>query len=183
MCCWSAQALVLPSIQQRRASTLPADRRRPRTCRPRAADDRSRGAQQAVRHAPGGLSRAGRPRVFRGPAVLRAEHRRRPRPARRSCGRHRGQPAQGARGRNRHKRLCQGGPIHPVLRCVRHPDRFLRGRARLPAGARPGARRDHPARSQAALRVRGGDGAQADGHHPQGLRRGLLRDVAQADGG
>src|SRR5437899_2055751 len=47
---------------------------------------------------------------------------------------------------------------------------------------RPGARRDHPARRQAALRVCGGDGAEARGHHAQGLRRRIHGHVAEADG-
>ena len=41
-------------------------------------------------------------------------------------------------------------------------------------------RRDHQARGEAALRLRRGDGAEGDGHHPQGLRRGLRRDELEA---
>ena len=43
-----------------------------------------------------------------------------------------------------------------------------------------GVRRHHPARRQAAVRVRRGDGAEGHRHHAQGLRRRLLRDVEQA---
>ncbi len=47
-------------------------------------------------------------------------------------------------------------------------------------GTAPGIRRHHPPRRQAALRLCRGDRAEADGDHPQGLRRRLLRDVEQA---
>ena len=47
-------------------------------------------------------------------------------------------------------------------------------------GTRAGVRRHHPARREAALRVRRGDGAEGHGDHAQGLRRRLLRDVEQA---
>ena len=50
----------------------------------------------------------------------------------------------------------------------------------LPARRRPGARRDHQARRQAALRLLRGDRPEADGHHPQGLRRRLRRHEQQA---
>ncbi len=47
-------------------------------------------------------------------------------------------------------------------------------------GIDPGARRHHPQRRQAALRLLRGHGAQDHGHHPQGLRRRLRRDELQA---
>ena len=47
-------------------------------------------------------------------------------------------------------------------------------------GRRPGARRDHQARRQAALRLLRGDGAQAHRDHPQGVRRRVRRDELQA---
>ena len=50
----------------------------------------------------------------------------------------------------------------------------------LPARRRPGARRNHPPRREAALRVLRGDGAEVDGHHAQGLRRRLRRHEQQA---
>ena len=45
----------------------------------------------------------------------------------------------------------------------------------LPAGHRAGVGRDHPPRREAALRLRRGDRAEADGDHAQGLRRRLRR--------
>ncbi len=70
----------------------------------------------------------------------------------------------------------QGGALHPLLRRLQHPDRDLRGRARLPARRRAGARRHHPARRQAAVRLLRGDRAEADRDHPQGVRRRVRRD-------
>ena len=61
------------------------------------------------------------------------------------------------------------------------PLRHLRRRARLPARRRPGVRRDHPPRRQAALRVLRGHGAAHPDHHPQGLRRGVRRDELEVD--
>ena len=46
-------------------------------------------------------------------------------------------------------------------------------------GTRAGVRRHHPTRRQAAVCVRGSDRAEDDGHHAQGLRRRVLRDVEQ----
>ena len=43
----------------------------------------------------------------------------------------------------------------------------------IPAGRRPGGRRDHQARRQAALRLLRGDRSEADGHHPEGVWRRL----------
>ena len=67
----------------------------------------------------------------------------------------------------------KGGALHPLLRCVQHSARHVGRRARVPARNAAGVGRDHPARRQAALRVRGGDGAEADGDHAEGLRRRL----------
>ena len=50
----------------------------------------------------------------------------------------------------------------------------------LPAGRAAGARRHHPRRREAALRVRRSDRAEDHRHHAQGLRRRLLRDGEQA---
>ena len=47
-------------------------------------------------------------------------------------------------------------------------------------GVDAGARRDHPARREAAVRLLRGDGPEADGHHPQGVRRRLRRHEQQA---
>ncbi len=95
----------------------------------------------------------------------------------------RGQPA-GASGRlPGHQRLGEGRALRALLRLLQHPAGDVRGRARLPARHRPGVRRDHQARGQAALRLLRGDRAQADGDHAQGLRRRLRRDVLQAHPG
>ena len=50
-------------------------------------------------------------------------------------------------------------------------------------GVAPGARRDHPARREAAVCLLRGDGPEADGHHPQGLRRRVRRHEQQAHPG
>ena len=47
----------------------------------------------------------------------------------------------------------------------------VRGRAGIPPGYGAGVGRDHQARRQAALRLRRGHRAEADGDHAQGLRR------------
>ena len=71
-------------------------------------------------------------------------------------------------------------------RFVRFCDAFnipldhVRGRARISARHRAGVRRHHQARREAAVRVCRGDGAEGDGHHAQGVRRRVLRDVEQA---
>ncbi len=61
------------------------------------------------------------------------------------------------------------------------PLRHVRRRARLPARHRPGVRRHHPPRRQAALRVLRGDGAARADHHAQGLRRRVRRHELQVD--
>ena len=50
----------------------------------------------------------------------------------------------------------------------------------FPAGHPAGARRHHPPRREAAVCVRGGDGAEDHRDHAQGLRRRVLRDGEQA---
>ena len=98
----------------------------------------------------------------------------------RSRGR-RGQPAGGARGRASTSHASIKG-----ARFIRFCDAFnipLVTFEDVP-GFLPGTdqelRRHHPARRQAALRLLRGDGAQADRHHAQGLRRRLRRHVEQA---
>jgi acetyl-CoA carboxylase beta subunit len=95
-------------------------------------------------------------------------------------GRHRGQPAGGARRHARHRRLAQGGAVRALLRRVQCAAAHLRGRAGVPAGHLPGAPRHHQARRQAPVRLRRSDRAQGDGHHPQVVRRGLLRHGLEA---
>ncbi len=172
-------ALVPASEQRRSAALLGADRPgRPRGRRARHADPRQ--PAQALRHAPRDRPRGRRRRVPRGAGALRREHPLRVRAARRPPRRHRRQPAEGARGRARHRLLDEGGALRAHLRRVQHPARHVRRRARLPARHRPGVGRDHPARREAPLRLLGGDGAEADGDHAQGLRRRLRRDELQA---
>ena len=60
------------------------------------------------------------------------------------------------------------------------PAGHVRRRSRLPARHGAGVGRDHPARRQAALRLRRGDGAEADRDHAQGVRRCLRRDELEA---
>ena len=64
------------------------------------------------------------------------------------------------------------------------PSTFRWSRSRTCPGFLPGhaagVRRHHPARREAAVRVRRGDRAEADGDHAQGVRRRVLRDVEQA---
>ena len=85
-----------------------------------------------------------------------------------------GEPAGDPRRSAGHRCLAQGRPLRAHLRRVQHPAGHLRRRAGLLAGDRAGVGRDHHPRRQAALRVRRGDGPQADGDHPQGVRRRLL---------
>ena len=85
-----------------------------------------------------------------------------------------------ARRRARHRLVDQGRALRPHLRRVQHPARHVRRRAGLPAGHLAGVGRHHPARRQAALRVRRGDGAEAHGDHAQGLRRRLRRHELEA---
>ena len=96
------------------------------------------------------------------------------------AGRHRRQPAGASRRLPRHRRVDEGRALRALLRLLQHPARHVRRRARLPARHRPGVRRHHQARREAALRVRRGDGAEDHGHHAQGLRRRLRRHGVQA---
>ena len=118
--------------------------------------------------------------VARDPARLGAEHHRRLRAARRAARRHRRAAAGGAGRRARHRRVGQGGALRPDLRCLQRPADDLRRRARVPARRRPGARRNHPPRREAAVRLLRGDGAEAHRHHPQGVRRRVRRHEQQA---
>ena len=110
-----------------------------------------------------------------------AEHHHRLRAPRRPQRRHRRAAAGGARRRARHRRLDEGGAVRAHLRLLQraagHASSTCPGF--LP-GVAPGARRDHPPRREAALRLLRGDGAEADGHHAQGVRRRLRRHVQQA---
>ena len=94
--------------------------------------------------------------------------------------RHRRAPAGGARRRAGHRRVGQGRPFRAHMRRVQRAVADVRRRARLPARRRPGARRHHSPRRQAAVRLRRGDRAQGDGHHAQGLWRRVRRHEQQA---
>ncbi len=74
----------------------------------------------------------------------------------------------------------KGRAIRALLRCVQYSAGDVRGCAGILAGHGAGVRRHHPPRGQAAVRLCGSHGAEADGHHAQGLRRRVLRDVQQA---
>ena len=74
----------------------------------------------------------------------------------------------------------EGRPVRPHLRRLLRPRADLRRRARVPARRRPGMRRHHPPRRQAAVRLRRGHRPQGHRHHPQGLRRRLRRHGLQA---
>ena len=60
----------------------------------------------------------------------------------------------------------QGRALRPLLRLLQHSAGDLRGRARLPAGRRPGARRHHSPRRQAAVRLLRGHRAQDHASSP-----------------
>jgi acetyl-CoA carboxylase carboxyltransferase component len=89
-----------------------------------------------------------------------------------ACG-HRGPAAKCPGGGAGHQRVGQGRAVRSVLRRVQRSAGDVRGRARVPAGGRAGARRHHPPGRQAAVRLLRGDSAEADGHHPQGIWRGV----------
>ena len=103
-------------------------------------------AQPALRHARGHHAGPRRGRVPRGPGPVGAQHHRRVRPDRgpqRRCG---GEPAHSARRLPGHRRLGEGGPLRPHLRCLQRARADLRRRPRLPARHRPGVGRHHPPR-------------------------------------
>ena len=119
--------------------------------------------------------------VPRGAPALRAEHHRRLRAPRR--------PRRSASSPT--SRRCSPGTLDidasvKGARFVRFCDAFnipLVTFEDVPGflpGTRAGVRRHHPARREAAVRVRRGDGAEGDRHHAQGVRRRVLRDVEQA---
>ena len=159
-----------------RGPTIRSDR----SARCRAGSDRPRRPEQALRHARRDRARRRRRRVPRDPAGLGAEHPHRLRATRRAECRDRRPATGGARRRAGHRRLDEGGALRPDLRLLQRAADHPGGRAGLHAGRRPGARRDHPPRREAAVRLLRGDGPQADGDHAQGVRRRLRRHVEQA---
>ena len=70
----------------------------------------------------------------------------------------------------------QGRALRQPLQRVRRPAAVHPGRARLHGRHQSRGRRDHPPRRQDAVRRRQRDRAEDHGHHPQGVRRRLLRD-------
>ncbi|CBK23919.2 Propionyl-CoA carboxylase subunit ? [Blastocystis hominis] len=175
-----AYVLRLPASEQ------PRRRSEPRVhgpAEPRGAgagEHRAAGREHAVRHEEAGEAGGGRAGVLRDVARLREEHRGGLRPHGGPHGGRGGEPAAGAGGLPGHQRLGEGRAVRALLRRVQHPAGDVRGRARLPARREPGAPRNHPRGSQADLRLRGGDRAQGHRHHPQELRRRVLRDVLEA---
>ncbi len=104
------------------------------------------------------------------PAGLGAEHHRRVRATRWPECRDRCAAAVRPGRRPGHRRIDQGRAVRPDVRRIQRPAGDVRGRPRLPARRRPGTRRHHPARREAAVRLRGSDGAEGHGHHAQGIR-------------
>ena len=98
---------------------------------------------------------------------------------RRPAGRDRRQPAEAARRHPRERLGRQGGALHQPLRRLQRPARLPPGRARVHGRLQGRARRDHPPRGEDAVRGLARHGAEDHRRRPQGLRRGLLRDVRQ----
>ena len=119
--------------------------------------------------------------VFEYSPLWATQHPLLPGPDRRPPGGHRRQPAPGAGRRARHRGVGEGGPLRPHVRRLQPPAHRLRGRPRVPARHRPGARRHHPPRLQAALRLLRGHGPPDPGHHQEGLRRRLRGHELQVD--
>ncbi len=74
----------------------------------------------------------------------------------------------------------EGRALRALLRRVQHSDSDVRRRAGISARDGAGVRRHHPARREAAVRVRRGDRAEDHGDHAQGVRRRVLRDGVEA---
>ena len=149
------------------------DGRSARRSRPRRSAD-------AVRHARRPPSRHRRRDVPRDPAGPGPEHHRRVRATRRTERRHRRPAAVGPRRRPGHRRLGQGRAFRPDLRRVQRPAGHVRRCPRVPARCRTGTWRHHPARREVAVRLCRSDGPEVDGHHPQGVWRGVRRHEQQA---
>ena len=166
----------LPALEQPGGAAARRDRRRPRPALPRAARPHAGQPEHPLRHEEGHRRGRRRRRLLRVlPPLGRLDHLR-VRPPRRPAGRHRGQPADGAGRRARHRERRR----RPPASCARATPSTSRSSPsstcpRLPARRRPGARRHHPPRRQAALRLLRGHRAPHPGHHPQGLRRRLRR--------
>ncbi len=112
------------------------------------------------------------PRTLSGSASrVCPEHHRRVCPCGRSGCRHHRQSAGSQGGHAGHRRLGQGGPVHPVLQRVQHSSADACRRARLSAGSGSGAGGHHPPRCQDAVRVLLRDGSEDHRHYAEGLWR------------
>jgi len=109
-----------------------------------------------------------------------AQHHLRVRADRGQKRRHRRAAAGGVGRRARHRRIRQGRALRPHLRLLQRAPHHVGRRAGFPAGRRPGASRHHSSRREIAVRLLRSDRPQADGHHPQGVRRGVRRHEQQA---
>src|ERR1700683_5386501 len=90
------------------------------------------------------------------------------------------QPPRHAGRHSRHQRQRKRRALRPLLRLLQHPPSHLRRRSRLPPWHAARIRRHNPPRRQAPLRFRRSNRPQSHRHHPQSLRRSLLRDGLQA---
>ena len=152
-------AVVPPAEQPRRGAACRVDRpgRSTRRC---ARRDHARRADAAVRHARRHRPHRRRRRLHGAAARLGREHHRGVRALRRALGRDRRAAAGRPRWRPRHRRVGQGRALRAHVRRLQRPAAHDRGRARLPARRRAGARRDHPPRREAAVRLLRGHGAR-----------------------
>ncbi|MCF2437246.1 hypothetical protein LV779_36975 [Streptomyces thinghirensis] len=87
-----------------------------------------------------------------GPTSAGAQHHLRSGPPGRPGRRHRRQPAAGPGRRPGHRGEREGRALRADVRRLQHPDHHPPGRARLPAGRRPGTRRNHSATAPNPLR-------------------------------
>ena len=131
------RAADLPAAEQCRGPADPALARSGGPGGRGAADGGAGAAEPALRHQGHRAAGARRPVLLRGAGRLRAESGHRLRAARGPAGGNRGQPARAPGRLPRHQRLGQGRALRAVLRLLQHPDRDLRGRARVPARAPP----------------------------------------------
>ena len=174
--------LALPAAEQPRPTrrvVATADPRRPDGRG--ARHDRARRSAHAVRHARRHRARRRRRRVPRDPAGLGA---RTSSSASRgsaaaasasSRSSRRSSPARSTSTRRSRRRGSSG----PATRSTSRWSRSSTCPGFLP-GVGAGARRHHPPRREAAVRLLRGDRAEADGHHAQGVRRRVRRHEQQA---
>ena len=172
---------LVPAFEQPRGPAALRLRRRSRPRVRRLDGSDPRFIEPRVRHEEGHRRHRRRRRVLRSVPAVGDEHRVRLRAHRRSCHRHRRQPAAGARGLSRHRRVRKGGSVRAHVRRVQRAAGDVRRRAGVPPRYRPGVRRHHPSRRQAVVRLLRGDDATRADHHPQGLRRRVRRHELEVD--